>query len=68
MIKWRHPHGRTFDPVLDHENRPVVEGFEKITLFSYPSPAQAPSHKMITVNLLFFDYTYSRFQMCFEVA
>ena len=57
MIKVRTSTQRSFDPVLGHENRPVVEGFEKSTLFSYPSTTQAPSHKKITGNFRILDLT-----------
>ena len=59
MIKVRtsiHPH-ITIDPVLDHEDRPVVEGCGKFTSFSYPSTTQASNHKKVTVNFLSLDYT-----------
>mgnify|MGYP001219319564 CR=1 FL=1 len=57
MIKVRASTQRSFDPVLGHENRPVVEGFEKITLFPYPSTTQAPNHKSTTIYFLSLDYT-----------
>ena len=57
MTKVRTSSERSFELVLGHEDRIVVEGCGKFTLFSYPSTTQAPNHKKITVIFLFLDCT-----------